>query len=178
MLCQCHACLNVLCPAASPVGAWAVLIADRHGDCRWRSEAARKAQKRLAGTIAVVSASTADPRVAEECRAVADAVGCAPFDCLRAILPLACSSLLYLAQLLQGCMLKALWVSLCWLLYMFVHACCDDVMHVSSCTFVMLAAICLLTAASTGVMPSVCLRFQWPSWMAFWGMLAPCALLQ
>ncbi|KAK9798617.1 hypothetical protein WJX73_010265 [Symbiochloris irregularis] len=46
---------------------------------RWRSEIARKAQKRLAGTIAVVGAATADPMIAEECRAVADAMGCYAF---------------------------------------------------------------------------------------------------
>lgn len=42
---------------------------------RWRSETARKTQKRLAGTIAVVGAATADPMIAEECRAVADTMG-------------------------------------------------------------------------------------------------------
>lgn len=43
---------------------------------RLRSETARKNQKRLAGTIAVVTAATANSVVAEECRAVADAMGC------------------------------------------------------------------------------------------------------
>ena len=45
--------------------------------CRWRSERARKAQRRLAGTIAVIAASTADGALSEECRVVADAMGCA-----------------------------------------------------------------------------------------------------
>lgn len=46
---------------------------------RLRSEAARKAQKRLAGTIAVLAAESADAVVAEECRVVADALGCYAF---------------------------------------------------------------------------------------------------